>query len=144
VLLAGIKALARCPCPRCLMEKDKIWYLGTFADALRRGHKRYMTSTLRDAIISARKRIFELGRAVGSAVLHVLFNTKSFVPLQVCEPSSMLAALTHTHRTRFQHASVLLMLDSMHSAYLCRTSCMSLSWECGKRSTHISYACLTL
>ncbi|KAI0059027.1 hypothetical protein BV25DRAFT_1918740 [Artomyces pyxidatus] len=67
VLLATIKFLAKCPCPRCLVEKDKISQMGTKADMKTRSKKlRVDNLPRRFEVESARRLIFEEGVPVDS------------------------------------------------------------------------------
>ncbi|TDL17170.1 hypothetical protein BD410DRAFT_886035 [Rickenella mellea] len=69
VLLASIRSLSNCPCPRCLTEKGQIHQLGTDTDAHR------------FTIEQSRKFIFERGYAVKSTAVEKLLEKESLVPI---------------------------------------------------------------
>ncbi|KAF5356693.1 hypothetical protein D9758_013746 [Tetrapyrgos nigripes] len=81
MLLACLKTLGRCPCPRCEIEKKDISQMGTFRDMNRRHSKaRTDSHPLRWNVQEARRRIFEKGKAVGSRSVQVLLEPLSQVP----------------------------------------------------------------
>jgi hypothetical protein len=82
-LLAGIRALAECPCPRCYIKKLTINLLGTVGDMFRRNWLRVDTPMLHQIIANARRCVFVLGRALGSAAVNTLLQAQSWVPVQV-------------------------------------------------------------
>jgi hypothetical protein len=86
VLLAGIRALAVCPCPRCFIKKLSIYLMGTLGDMFRRNDLRVDTTGLRDLIGKARHQIFVLGKAIASASVDTLLKAYSWVPVQARLP----------------------------------------------------------
>lgn len=83
MLLTSIKSLGKCPCPRCLIQKDQIDALGTTADRQRRNKTRKDDAHRWNNIKMVRTWIFEKGYSlVGKAVERVLGMTSS-VPVLV-------------------------------------------------------------
>lgn len=79
-----MKYLGRCPCPRCLISKDKIYKLGTNADRWVRGKMaRVDDETRQRAIEYVRKAIFEYGRSILSKAVESIVGAKSLVPTRV-------------------------------------------------------------
>ncbi|KAG2136441.1 hypothetical protein DEU56DRAFT_710907, partial [Suillus clintonianus] len=67
ILLACVKFLGRCPCPRCLVNKDKIDRLGNRADRRQREKGIRVDDRHRQSMIErVREFIFKLGRSVVS------------------------------------------------------------------------------
>ena len=80
-----MKFLGRCPCPRCLVTKDKVRRLGTKLDRWIRNKKaRIDDAAHRGSIESARKLIFEFGRTVVGAAVERIIGENSLVPTRVC------------------------------------------------------------
>ncbi|KIJ07066.1 hypothetical protein PAXINDRAFT_90974, partial [Paxillus involutus ATCC 200175] len=81
VLLACLKFLGRCPCPRCLVEKDRIDRLGSKSDRHQRNHGiRVDNQQRRNWIEIARQKIFNFGRSVISKAVENLLGARSLVP----------------------------------------------------------------
>ncbi|GLB33254.1 hypothetical protein LshimejAT787_0101380 [Lyophyllum shimeji] len=80
VLLATIRYLANCPCPRCLIDKDQIFKMGTKFDRRQRENTREDTPNRRSWIERARQFIFEKGLGVMSAAVERLLKPRSWVP----------------------------------------------------------------
>ncbi|KIK79863.1 hypothetical protein PAXRUDRAFT_16092 [Paxillus rubicundulus Ve08.2h10] len=81
VLLACIKFLGRCPCPRCLVDKDKIDRLGDKHNRWQRTYKSRADDRQRKNWIEIiREKIFVFGHSVVSAAVEKLLGTKSLVP----------------------------------------------------------------
>ncbi|KAG2012297.1 hypothetical protein CC2G_012328 [Coprinopsis cinerea AmutBmut pab1-1] len=71
MLLACLKYLASCPCPRCLIPKSKIGDLGTARDRLyRQKFKRTDDHPTRHTIQSAREKVFLNGLSPGNRKLN--------------------------------------------------------------------------
>ena len=84
VLLATIRNLGACPCPRCLVPKEKIPELGTVFD----DRRRVKTERVSDArwefnIIVARDIIYKKGKGVKSAAVERILAPESSVPTMV-------------------------------------------------------------
>ncbi|KAJ7695466.1 hypothetical protein B0H17DRAFT_930752 [Mycena rosella] len=81
VLLATIRNLGKCPCPRCLVTKDKLDQVGTARDdKIRVTSKRVDDEDLRSTIQKARDRIYRWGRTIKSITVERLLSPKSWVP----------------------------------------------------------------
>jgi hypothetical protein len=79
-----MKYLGRCPCPRCLISKDKIYKLGTKTDQwVRSKMARIDDETCRRAIEYVCKTIFEYGRGILSKAVESVVGAKSLVPTRV-------------------------------------------------------------
>lgn len=84
VLIATIRDLGSCPCPRCSVTKEAISKLGTDADReSRRVHVHEDTAARRTAIEKARKLIYRDGYVVNSALVEALLKEHSWVPTEV-------------------------------------------------------------
>ena len=84
IILACIKFLGECPCPRCLVRKTDIPEMGTPRDL----RKREKTSRVdnehrRQKVERARAFIFEKGAAVNSNRVKGLLNSQSLTPTRV-------------------------------------------------------------
>ncbi|TFK50717.1 hypothetical protein OE88DRAFT_1630361 [Heliocybe sulcata] len=81
VLLANIRNLGDCPCPRCKIQKARIPEMGTKRDMARRTRDaRVDSGPLRYDIARARELIYEDGRGVKSAAVEGLLRRESLVP----------------------------------------------------------------
>ncbi|KAF8074854.1 hypothetical protein FPV67DRAFT_601603 [Lyophyllum atratum] len=81
VLLATIRNLGKCPCPRCLIPKERIPEMGTKFDAARRQTlARSADLWFRQKIERARDAIYRLGFVVKSVVVERLLDEQSLVP----------------------------------------------------------------
>lgn len=85
ILLATIRNFGLCPCPRCLVPKDKIPDVGKVYDDRRRITASRIDSTARKFDIdAARIFIYEKGHSVKSAAVERILRDKSHVPTTVC------------------------------------------------------------
>ncbi|KAI0308839.1 hypothetical protein OF83DRAFT_1072926 [Amylostereum chailletii] len=81
VILASIKHLGACPCPRCIVPKDQIKDLGKTVDINRHERNtRVSTDIERRVVEKARKMIFEKGVPVNSARIDVVLGGKGLLP----------------------------------------------------------------
>ena len=83
VLIATIKSLGRCPCPRCFVRKDQIGDMGTVNDTKRRENIRTDNQERQEKVETARKGIFQKGCAVASKVFDTLLGMTSIVPTRM-------------------------------------------------------------
>lgn len=84
ILLATIRNFGLCPCPRCLIPKDKIPDVGKVYDDRRRNTTSRIDSAARNFDIdTARKFIYENGEGVKSAAVERVLRDKSLVPTTV-------------------------------------------------------------
>ncbi|KAJ8581094.1 hypothetical protein M405DRAFT_926351, partial [Rhizopogon salebrosus TDB-379] len=80
VLIATVRNLGGCPCPRCLIPKDRIQNMGRPRDRLQR-ETLERNDERRGAMVSAaRSLIYEKDFAVGSAVVERILKLQSWVP----------------------------------------------------------------
>lgn len=85
VLMACVRNLGICPCPRCLIKREHIHDLGTAVDRRRRAKLRKCDKVYRSSIESARKIIYELGYVVNSKAVDRILGSESFTPTRVSE-----------------------------------------------------------
>jgi hypothetical protein len=84
VLLASIKFLGNCPCPRCFIQKDQISALGTTVDRQRWNHMQEDNLVRQNMITTVCRWIFERGRSLTGPVLGRVLKRTSSVPTVVC------------------------------------------------------------
>lgn len=85
VLLATIRNLGSCPCPRCLIPKQKIPEVGMKLDDRRReSTKRVADTGLWSTIKTVRTLIYNQALGVKSAAVERVLSTASLVPTMVC------------------------------------------------------------
>ena len=85
ILIASIRNLGRCPCPRCLIPLDRVTKMGMRQDmAQRRTLARIDDVKRRNRVETAREKIYEKGYVVGSRVVEDLLQEDSLVPTAVC------------------------------------------------------------
>ncbi|KAF5384836.1 hypothetical protein D9615_000907 [Tricholomella constricta] len=81
VVLATIRNLGACPCPRCLLQKEMIPEVGTKLDATRRETlSRTSDTTFREKVQLARDAIYRLAVTIKSVVVERLLAAQSLVP----------------------------------------------------------------
>ena len=84
ILLACMKFLGTCPCPRCLITKDKICKLGMKIDRWVHDKKaRIDDGACCWSIEGAHKAMFDLGRSIASKAVEGAIGAKSLVPMWV-------------------------------------------------------------
>ncbi|TBU39749.1 hypothetical protein BD309DRAFT_1083226 [Dichomitus squalens] len=81
VLIAALRPLANCLCPRCLIPKDKVAQAGTKADERWCNCKRQDTDALRAKILRARKNLFK-GYSITGKMVTSWLNAESLTPIQ--------------------------------------------------------------
>lgn len=85
VLIALIKNMAACPCPRCLIPLKRFGNMGMAQDRQQRSRLlREDDIHRKTAITSARRLIYEKNYAVDSKTLAGLLQPQSLVPTVVC------------------------------------------------------------
>lgn len=83
-IIATIKDLGHCPCPRCLVTKEEIPAVGQQRDINRRTTKaRTDSSQRRRKVELARNAIDEHGTAVDSKTLDIFLFDESLIPVKV-------------------------------------------------------------
>ena len=85
VLIAAIRNLGKCPCPRCLIPKSHTHLLTTESDLLQcKVLSRSDTAHCHEKITSARKLIYKKHYAVDGMQVEELLKDESLVPTTVC------------------------------------------------------------
>jgi hypothetical protein len=85
MLMACLKYLACCPCPRCLILKSRIPLIGTKTDTKRRIQlARVDSEDRRHKIELVRRMMFEGGVNITSKRIEDLLGPASLVPTRVC------------------------------------------------------------
>lgn len=84
VLIASIKDMGSCPCPRCLMPKASFNLLGLFSDMQDRITNLRTYSLTR--VVEARKFIYGWGHTVNGSKVQTLLGAGSWVPTIVSAP----------------------------------------------------------
>ncbi|KAA1479425.1 hypothetical protein DENSPDRAFT_862027 [Dentipellis sp. KUC8613] len=125
-LLACLRFLGRCPCPRCFIQKPHIQFLGTLADYFRRGKTRVDDHPRRSWVEQARAWIFEKGKALSSTFVESLLFSRSWVPTRFYD--MFVPDLLHefelgvwksvfTHLLRILHANAEDCINRLNSRY---------------------------
>lgn len=84
VIIATIRNLGDCPCPRCLVKKEELDQLGTVTDILIRETKaRRDDDARRDLVESAISKIATQGVALSGKVIENLLKPQSLQPVMV-------------------------------------------------------------
>lgn len=88
VILSGIRNMGRCPCPRCLIPRERADRLGEPLDIRQRSTLRRIESVKRRTWIeTARTHIYKHNRTVTSKKVEDLLQEESLVPTNVrCLP----------------------------------------------------------
>ncbi|KAJ2933285.1 hypothetical protein H1R20_g3796, partial [Candolleomyces eurysporus] len=82
VLIATIRGLGDCPCPRCLVSKDNLDQLGTEADfQTREGQARRDDNARRELVQSALSKIFHEGISLSGKAVDDLLKPQSLQPV---------------------------------------------------------------
>lgn len=96
ILLACIKYLARCPCPRCYVLKDKVSDMGRKLDIKNRvKNTRVDSKEVQDDIALARKWLFEMGLPINNHNMKNLLGPWSLTPVQVRCPIFVSKSILH-------------------------------------------------
>ncbi|KAI0055388.1 hypothetical protein BV25DRAFT_1815655 [Artomyces pyxidatus] len=83
ILLASIRNLGSCPCPRCLVSLSQVYRMGTQADMIERRTKaRVDDSQRRRKVEEARKLIYQRNLQVSSDAVEAWLSEESLVPNQ--------------------------------------------------------------
>ncbi|KAF8842659.1 hypothetical protein BDN67DRAFT_989041 [Paxillus ammoniavirescens] len=107
VLIANLRNLGHCPCPRCLVSKDRIHLFATGRDMLEQDLlARSDTQERHNKISSAHKLIYEKNYAVDNSQVEELLKTESMVPTM----NAFSTRLGHTGFDLF----MMLVVDLLH------------------------------
>ena len=97
VLLASLRNLGSCPCPRCTVKKSQISELGMKRDdAHRVCEARVDDMHYRRRVESARRYIFQQGKGVKSAAVEDILSRDSYVPITVSSTFQVYGSLNST------------------------------------------------
>ncbi|KAG2742745.1 hypothetical protein P692DRAFT_20879278 [Suillus brevipes Sb2] len=80
VLIATVRNLGGCPCPRCLIPKGRIQNMGRPQDRKQRETLERSAQSRENMVSTARKLIYEKNYAVGSAPVENILKAQSWVP----------------------------------------------------------------
>lgn len=136
ILLSSIRNMGNCPCPRCLIPKDRAHLLGTKRDKSQRiSIARVDNQCYRAKISSARDLIYIKNRAVDSVPVQRFLKQQSLVPTEVgtfllSSSSAFFERSLIFRRTHFQRNYRI--LDSIYLLYFWWILCMSSSLESGR------------
>lgn len=84
ILIAGIRNLGKCPCPRCLIPLSDVYRLGMARDMTQRQTMARVDNVQRRSrVYAARKVIYEKNLQVNSAVVENMLQDMSLVPTAV-------------------------------------------------------------
>ena len=84
MLIANVRNLGACPCPQCIIPKDRVHHLGTEKDILqRRLLARRDTQGRQKKIFDARRLIYEKNYVVDMPQVEALLKDESLVPTKV-------------------------------------------------------------
>jgi len=141
ILLACMKFLGRCPCPRCLITKDRIYRLGTKADQWICSKMAHVDDEHRWwSINNVRKAIFEAGCSIVSKVVENIIGPKSLVPTRVHSIPAHTTVCPDFLASRMPFLRSSASSASTSTPYLCLTSCMSSNSVYGRRQSPTSFA----
>lgn len=84
MLMAALRALGRCPCPLCFIQKKDIHRLGQQYSRRRSLTLRIDTPQRQKLIERVRSWIFEEGYSVESAAIDRVLGSTSQLPIRVC------------------------------------------------------------
>jgi molybdopterin/thiamine biosynthesis adenylyltransferase len=88
IIIAGIRNLGLCPCPRCRIPKDRVANMGKPQDmAQRKTLARVDDVDRRTRVETARKSVHEENQKVDGAQMQRLLKKDSLVPTAVCTSS---------------------------------------------------------
>lgn len=84
MLLACLRFLAECPCPRCYVKKKDIHLLGSARDMRQRSTNiRVDTEAIQFDIARTRSWIFQDGLSAGNKRIKDILGGRSLLPIQV-------------------------------------------------------------
>lgn len=100
VLLATIRDMGICPCPRCLVPKTEFDRLGLLSDMSRRISQ--VRTYLRDKVAAARNAIYKLGSPIKGTVPEAHLKAMSLVPTFV-SASGYQTSFGRSYKLRTEH-----------------------------------------
>ena len=96
--------MGKCPCPRCLLPKEKIFEVGTKNDERRRIKLERNSEKEQYNIGLARKWIYDSGFRIKSAGVERLLSDQSLVPTLVSLPIIYISATDQILRMPFRNS----------------------------------------
>jgi hypothetical protein len=96
VLIATVRNLGGCPCPRCLIPKERIQNMGRPQDRKQRETLARNNEKRRNMVSTARSLIYDRNYAVGSAPVEHILKPQSWVPTSVKPELSSLTIANHS------------------------------------------------
>lgn len=141
VLLACIRFLGECLCPRCLAKKANASQMGTPTDMwIRKVHTRINDRAYQAAIKKARKYIFH-GKSLSSKKVEDLLKGTSLVPTRVSSNLVQKNVSTNSPcRMLFPSVFLTRRNSSTSSSYSLLISFTKSNWVFGRRSSRIYFA----
>ena len=134
VHLSTIRSMGNCPCPRCLIPKDRAHQFGTKRDKKqRKSLARVDTLQYQVNVSSARKIIYQDNRMVQSKLVDDILKTKSLVPTEVCSSLCSTGYLIELVSLRMHFQKDYFAWDSTFSRFFWLILCMSSNLGSGKR-----------
>jgi hypothetical protein len=141
ILIASIRNLGRCPCPRCLIPLDRVANMGMRRDMTQRETLARIDDVhRRSRVAAARESIYEKNLSINGVGVERLLYEDSLVPTAVSDFQFTLIHIFYClfFRTRFRanfHSS-----DFACSSCSLSTSCMRSKLAFGRQSLSTFYA----
>lgn len=122
ILMASIRNLGNCPCPRCEIQLSRVHNVGMPLDRIQRRTKaRFDDDPRRYAVSRARALIYEKGHLVNSAQVERLLKPRCFVPTNVrvfaCSTIQWLISFSHDGTECLFRATFLFKIQSISYVY---------------------------
>lgn len=133
-LIATIKDMGLCPCPRCLTPKGLFNCLGLVRDMKSRMNTLRVYAVAN--VIKAREFIFTLGNTVDGAKVEDALGEGSWVAILVRTVFLTRLRLTYTSACRIDLLTSLDHLALTHFVCWLSTSCTNANWVHGRRCLH--------
>jgi hypothetical protein len=83
ILLALIRDMGKFPCPRCLVPKSSLGWVGQKRDLAQRSEKRTSDVTLKNKVKRARALIYKKGFVIRSKKVEAILKPTSIQPTEV-------------------------------------------------------------
>lgn len=126
VLVATIRQLGGCPCPRCLIPTARLQNLGMSRDRQQRSTLARSNASRDQSVATARSLVYERNYGVDSTAIELLLKPESWVPNSVSIISSLVGRI-YSSLARMRCQTPLVYLDSMYFLCSWSISCMSLN-----------------
>jgi hypothetical protein len=126
VLVATIRQLGGCPCPRCLIPTARLQNLGMSRDRQQRSTLARSNASRDQSVATARSLVYEGNYGVDSTAIELLLKPESWVPNSVSIISSLVGRI-YSSLARMRCQTPLAYLDSMYFLCSWSISCTSLN-----------------